>query len=118
MARVVLIEDDERTRKSLCRFLELRGHEVVDFADAGPALRSADLARADVIVTDLMMPTPAEWLIRQIHGSVPVIVMSGVMTLKEWSLVGEVGVRTFLRKPFELQKLADAVDSCIAEAGP
>lgn len=107
-----MIEDNEGARKTFRRFLELRGHEVADFADAGPALRSADLSKADVVVTDLMMPTPAEWIIRQIHGAIPVIVISGAMTPKEWDQVGEIGAACFLQKPFELQELADAIDGC------
>jgi DNA-binding NtrC family response regulator len=100
MAHVVLIEDDTGARSTLRRLLELRGHEVVDFADAGPALRSADLSKADVVVTDLMMPTPAEWIIRQIAGAIPVIVISGTMTAQEWDQVGEIGVVCFLQKSF------------------
>jgi two-component system response regulator HydG len=120
MALIVVIDDDAAHRELVRSALESRGHEIVEFPDAIPALNSSDLPRADVIITDLLMPSPGEKLIRHVSewtDPVPVVVMSAYVTPEEWDSVGELGAACFVQKPLDLAELTATVERYAAAGG-
>src|SRR3954465_8215935 len=55
-SRVLVVDDNVRTRESIALYLEHAGY-AVDFAASGPeALAAAASLRPDLIVLDLMLP--------------------------------------------------------------
>jgi two-component system nitrogen regulation response regulator GlnG len=118
MSLILVVEDDETTQKIVGRALVRAGHEVVSFDDAVPALLWGELDTVDAIVTDLVMPTPAEHLIRNVRArglTVPIIVMSAYLAAEEWREVGEVGATCFVQKPLELRELVGVVNRHLSE---
>lgn len=103
---ILLIDDDDSFRSSLIRLLTSQGFAVEAYSDALPALVSADFTEADLILTDVSMPTSGEAFmegLRERGITTPVIAMSG----SQESLLGAQG---FLFKPFRATELLDAIE--------
>jgi DNA-binding NtrC family response regulator len=107
----VLVVDDERSLRLLCRVnLELDGHRVREAATLAEARREIELATPDVILLDIHVGVDdgLELLdeIASLELSTRVVLLSGT---------SEVGpelrarVDSVLGKPFELAKLTAAV---------
>ena len=107
----VLVVDDERSLRLLCRVnLELDGHHVREAATVAEARREIELATPDVILLDIHVGADdgLELLdeIAALELSTRVVLLSGT---------SEVGpdlrarVDSVLGKPFELAKLTAAV---------
>ena len=116
MATIIVMEDDEAVRGLVVAVLEMRDHTVEGFADAGPALETADFEQADLVITDLRMPTPGEEAIRTIRArgiQTPILVMSGHVDeakADELLAFGNLGI---LKKPFQLEELLRVADGLI-----
>ena len=110
-AKNVLVVDDERSLRQLCRVnLELDGHRVREAATVAEARREIERATPDVILLDIHVGADdgLELLdeIASLELSTRVVLLSGT---------SEVGpelrarVDSVLGKPFELAKLTAAV---------
>lgn len=56
MAKILVVEDFEDSRFSLCRLLEMSGHTVVEAFDGRHAIEQAREHRPDLILMDLSLP--------------------------------------------------------------
>jgi CheY-like chemotaxis protein len=114
---VLVVDDDIKCQTFLGEFLGLLGYRVEMASDGMEALeRLEDPAmRPCVIILDLMMPVMSGWEFRREQvldprlASIPVVFVSGVV--KDLSREVEAAqVKDFLRKPFDLNALAAAVN--------
>ena len=109
---VLLVEDDEMLCIAIAGYLRTAGIEVTSAPDAETAAaRLSDGLRVDVLLTDLHLPTHsglwlAEWCAGPCPG-LPVLLMSAAIPAS--GVVFPKQVRRFLRKPFDLTALMDAV---------
>ena len=55
-SRILVVDDDALTRRSIVRLLTLRGFEVRDVSDGVSALTALREARYDVVLSDIGMP--------------------------------------------------------------
>ena len=55
-ARILVADDEAGVRAFLRKVLEDAGYEVIEAADGKQALRQASAGRADLVITDLVMP--------------------------------------------------------------
>jgi CheY-like chemotaxis protein len=110
---VLLVEDDPDIRDIVQDVLEAEGYDVVPASHGKQALEFLDGTRGGVrpvlVILDMMMPLldgkHVLDAIKSDHAlsSIPVVVMSAVTHEKP------VGAAAFLRKPFSLDVLFDAV---------
>jgi DNA-binding NtrC family response regulator len=112
--RVVLAEDDATCRSSLARSLARRGFHVVPVADGREALESIRAWGADVLVTDLLMPSMdgAELLLRVAEQApwVRCVAMTGASEAEPRLISArEFGAVATLDKPFEVEQLVAAI---------
>jgi len=120
--RVLVVDDDRAIRGFVAEVLTDEGYEVKTAGDGSEALAVSREWRPDLIVLDLMMPVMDGWTFRarqrQVDGlaDVPVVVTSAATTLRTSRQALEPCI--LLAKPFELDALIGAVESCRpAEAG-
>jgi PAS domain S-box-containing protein len=116
--RILLVEDDEETRRGLCDMLALLGYEVVAAGSGEEAAARSDLGSVDLLLTDYMLPgMDGAELARLLLGrrsQLRVIVMSGYAAEETvWERIGGEHVR-FLPKPFGMETLAREVRSALA----
>jgi DNA-binding response OmpR family regulator len=116
VATILIVEDEEFIRSSLRRFLQVKHHDVVEASDGIEALQALASHDVELAVVDLVMPrmNGLELIGRMSidHATVPILIVSAYPDACEVNgMQGNVvGV---LRKPFELQHLADALDSAL-----
>ena len=120
--RVLVVDDDRAIRGFVAEVLTDEGYEVKTAGDGSEALAVSREWRPDLIVLDLMMPNMDGWTFRarqrQVDAlaDVPVVVTSAATTLRTNRQALEPCV--LLPKPFELDDLIGAVESCAsAQAG-
>lgn len=116
MAKVVVIDDEPDIRKVLTQRLQREGYEVVSFDDAAPALESPELASADVIMMDLVMPTPGVEAVRTLRDrgiQTPVMVLSGYLDDYDEDQLQSLGVDRILHKPFRFLGVLSALEQLL-----
>ena len=112
--RLVVIDDNEDLRDTLCHTLGVEGFDVSGFSEATEAIRRIESGLpADLILLDLMMPIMNGWEFCQYRATsaalrrVPVVIITA-----RHGVAPPVGVSEVLLKPFDL----DVLDAVIARA--
>ena len=123
MARLLLIEDDDMSRKALERLLRRDGHEVVVARQGREGMSLFRLHAPDLVVTDIVMPeqegieTIME--LRAAAPECPIIAISGggrIGKVDFLDLALRVGAAEVIAKPFDGAQLRAAVARCLAGA--
>ncbi|MDP6779740.1 MAG: response regulator [Candidatus Latescibacteria bacterium] len=116
MAKIVVMDDEATVRNVIERLLKREGHEVLAFEDAAPALEEVDFNEIDLVITDLVMPTPGDQFIlimQEDEIEVPIIVLSAHLTDARTDYLRELGVTRILEKPFEVAQMLEAVNGAL-----
>jgi signal transduction histidine kinase len=115
--RVLLVDDDEVLRASMCEGLEGAGFDVEEVADGRAALERLERAPApEVIVLDLSMPVMNGWEFRveqrrrEAAARIPVVVVTGDPTPPALAIDAAV----ILCKPFSMDALRAAIEEALA----
>ena len=115
MARILLIDDDDRLREFLCAELKTRGHAVESSDSAEDGLARLVEARFDVVVLDNKMPriTGLEFLaeIRSREVEVPVVLMTASPTTASAIRATALGAVKYVVKPTDTRALVTALEA-------
>ncbi len=107
-AHLLIVDDDERIRQLLCRFLSRAGFYVTGARDAGQARRLLAGLDFDMIVLDVMMPgEDGVSLTRELRVSrdVPILLLTAKGETADRIEGLEAGADDYLAKPFEPKEL-------------
>lgn len=111
MARILIVEDEDKLRRVLSLQLESAGYEVETAGSAEAALRQLD--RASLILTDLRLPSMDGLAlleaIQKQNLRIPVIVMTAFGTVEIAVEAMKKGAADFLPKPFSMDHLMAVV---------
>lgn len=114
MTRVLVVDDDVDIRSALSICLVSEGYGVEACEDGQVAIDRLQAGLLpDAIVLDLMMPRLNGFdLLKRLHAdprwaAIPVVVISA----NRGYSAEDLGVRSILRKPFELEDLVGALDA-------
>src|SRR6266851_4718322 len=118
---VLVVEDDGELRDFLVEVLNTAGHVTTGYPTADAALRAvAEGARADVVVTDLIMPgMPGADLLRGLRQQRPelnVIVMTAFGSIDSAVELVRAGAYDYLTKPIATQELLLAVSHALDQS--
>jgi two-component system phosphate regulon response regulator OmpR len=123
--RILVVDDDQRLRDLLVRYLGKEGFDVKAVADAAAMDKQLGRERFDLVVLDLMLPGEDGLAIcRRLRGqhSSPAIVMLTAKGDEVDRIVGlEMGADDYLPKPFNPLELLARVNAVLrrrAPAGP
>jgi two-component system KDP operon response regulator KdpE len=121
-AAVLLVEDDEATRRSIATFLRGHGHEVVEAGDAAAAIAEWERGRPDLIVLDLGLPDEDGLVvIRQVRreATTPILVLSARDRERDKVAALDLGADDYVTKPFGMVELRARIDALLRRAaGP
>ena len=113
MSRVLIVDDEPHIREVLSDFLTRVGDEVATAATGAAALEAVPTFQPDVILLDMVMPgmSGADVLdaLRRAGLTIPVILISGQ------PITPPEGVFAFLKKPFDLRKVAELVTAAVGD---
>jgi two-component system KDP operon response regulator KdpE len=105
---VLVVEDDQETRRAVVRELHLRGYAVQEAADGRSALERWEERRPDLVLLDLGLPdTDGLQLIRRIRreATTPIVILSGRYEEREKVQALESGADDYVTKPFGVDEL-------------
>ena len=112
MARILIIDDEERVRKTLRQMLEPAGHEVVEAADGGKGVELYKKDSVDLVITDLIMPEKEGIQmaveLRHYDPKVKIIAISGggrINNFQVLRIAQKFGIHHALPKPIRMGKL-------------
>lgn len=117
--RVLVVDDDPEMREAMARILGAAGYAVELAADGDQAIELQRAQPAEVLITDVFMPSrdglETIQYFRMEYPDVGIIAMTGgspTGRVEEYLKVAKVaGANATLRKPFAAQALLDSVSS-------
>lgn len=116
---ILVVDDDERLRVLLRRFLETSGFRVTDVASSGEARRMLAGIVFDLLIVDIMMPgeTGLE-LVTDLRrdNQVPVLFLTAMSETQDRINGLEIGADDYVSKPFEPRELVLRIKSVLARA--
>jgi CheY-like chemotaxis protein len=120
---ILLVDDNNQIRASICRLLVAAGYDVTDAANGREALRKLAREPVDLVITDLVMPEmegiETIFSIRRQKPELPIIAMSGggIGDAKTYLAVAlKAGVGRAFAKPFENSEFLSAIKELLDAA--
>jgi two-component system, OmpR family, phosphate regulon response regulator OmpR len=120
-AHLLVVDDDDRIRTLLKRFLTSRGHAVTVAKDAASARTMIDSLIFDLIILDVMMPgEDGVSLTRalRLERDTPIILLTARGDANHRIEGLSAGADDYLAKPFEPEELALRIASVLKRARP
>ncbi|MBI3579899.1 MAG: response regulator [Ignavibacteriales bacterium] len=121
MANTILVVDDSSTvRKFVSVSLSMQGFQVVTACDGMDALEKLPAQKIDLVITDLNMPNMDGFeLIKSLRESsaykeLPIVILTSLSDSLSKERSAELGVHSFLKKPFSLEKVQYEVSKYIS----
>lgn len=118
--RLLLVEDDEATRRAVAANLAAHGHRVIEAPDGAAALRRWDAERPDLILLDLGLPDmDGSTIIRRVRreATTPILVLSARGAERDKVAALEAGADDYLAKPFGLAELRARIAALLRRTG-
>ena len=120
--RLLVVEDDEPTRRAVAANLAANGYTVEEAGDAATALRAWEAMRPDVIVLDLGLPDrDGITVLRHVRreASTPVLILSARGQEADKVAALEAGADDYVTKPFGMAELRARIAALLRRAaGP
>ena len=124
--RVLVVDDDQRLRELVVRYLTEQGFEVRAVADAAGMDKQLARERYDLVVLDLMLPGEDGLAIcrrlrgeKGAHASAPAIIMLTAKGDDVDRIVGlEMGADDYLPKPFNPRELVARINAVLRRRQP
>ena len=119
MAKVLIVDDSNLSRRILRRILEPAGHEVSEAGDGLSAVERYGLERPDVVLLDLTMEGMHGFdvlrTLRAMDRKARIVIATADIQSSSQALATEGGARAFLSKPFTPEQVLQAVDTVLRE---
>jgi len=109
--RILLVDDDPWILRMVSTVLEKRGYVIDTATDGAEALRRADQAPPDLVITDVMMPGMDGWaFVKNLRAQtrfsfVPVIFLTALAGDDDRIRGFRLGADDYLPKPFRFEEL-------------
>ncbi len=120
--RILVVDDDQRLRELLVRYLGGEGYEVKAVADAAGMDKQLARERYDLLVLDLMLPGEDGLAVcRRLRGQsgAPAIIMLTAKGDDVDRIVGlEMGADDYLPKPFNPRELLARINAVLRRRAP
>jgi DNA-binding NtrC family response regulator len=117
---IVVCDDEELIRWSLCAHLEQEGYNAVPAENGKEALDAVSEHGANLLLTDLKMPvmdgltTIRE--LRRTGSTVPVVVLTAHGAVDSAIEATQLGAADYLQKPFDVREVSLAIERAMAHA--
>lgn len=116
MAKILIIDDEETLRITICELLSFVGYKVCEAEDGRDGLEKVKKFKPDVILCDIMMPKLDGYGFMERHiisefSYIPVIFLSAKIDPKDKKMGASLGVKQFLKKPFVFSELKQLIEN-------
>src|SRR5215471_10176072 len=117
MQSILIIDDDDHLRDTVCIMLEQEGFQVLQAADGRRGLEQALTVKPDLIVVDLRLPGISGievcQQVRAAPMATPLIVLSAIGEEIDKVLLLEMGADDYIVKPFGTRELLARVHAVL-----
>ncbi len=117
MAKILIVDDEEKIRHILSIMLKLKGHHVEEAGDGKEAIKKIKNSFFDVIISDLRMPEVDGFAlleyVQKMDAPIPVIVITAYATIESAVEAMKKGAIDYITKPFEEEKILLAVEKAV-----
>ena len=116
---ILIVDDEPKILDMVTMVLKKNGYTVLSSANGAEALATCvqHLELVKAVVTDVLMPVldgvNLARALKKINPDMPVIAASGYIEQSQENALKELGVRAFLKKPFNNHELIEAVHSVV-----
>jgi len=121
-AHLLVVDDDQRLRSLLQRYLAEEGFRVTAAADAGAARNALAAVAFDLVVLDVMMPGESGIdlveSLRRTGNDVPVLMLTARGAPDDRVAGFESGADDYLAKPFDPRELALRIRTILRRVAP
>ena len=119
MPSVLIVDDEEAIRRLISSTLEQAGYRVHEAADGKEGLSRYRQSPADLVIMDILMPDQdgleSILTLRREFPNAKIMAITGgsdmIGILNFLDVARMLGARRTLQKPFEMQRLLDAVQA-------
>jgi CheY-like chemotaxis protein len=111
--KVLVADDDESVRESLCKLLHGEGYQVAAVANGAEAVESICRMRnrIDLLLVDLNMPLKNGWAtldrLLDVNPSLPVLIVTGQPN--QYEMAEAAGVSALVEKPIDVPALLQLI---------
>ena len=113
---LLIVDDDQRIRKLLKKFLTNNGYRVSTAENSHMARKLLRQITFDILILDIMMPGEDGLSLTQSlskSGKIPILLLSARVEVSERILGFEMGADDYLAKPFEPRELLLRVEAIL-----
>lgn len=119
---VLLVDDDTDILGAMRTMIERKGYRVLTAADGNMGLSVAERESPHLVVVDMMMPKKSGFLVLEKLKSRPdggpkIIMITANEGSRHRAYAEALGVDDYIRKPFDMVRLLDAVQRLCPLAG-
>ncbi len=121
IANLLIVDDDDRIRQLLTKYLKAQGFSVTNAKDAIEARKLVDLIEFDLIVLDVMMPGESGIELTRalrLERETPIILLTALGEAKNRIEGLGAGADDYLPKPFEPDELVLRIKNVLKRAKP
>ena len=118
---ILVVDDDERIRSMLRRYLAQEAIKVSDAADGATMRAVLERQKIDLVLLDLVMPgEDGLTLARDIrrHSAIPIIILTGKGDLIDRVVGLEAGADDYIAKPFHLREVLARIRTVLRRVQP
>ena len=116
-AMILVIEDDDRMAKLICRGLEESGYVVTLCTNGSEGLSTAFRQRFDLVITDIILPglNGLELCkkLKQTDEKYPIIMLTALGTTDDKVDGFDAGADDYMVKPFEMRELTARINALL-----
>ena len=120
MAKLLIVDDEEKIREVVREYAEFEGYEVSEAADGREAVSLCRIEDFDLIIMDIMMPKLDGYsACKEIkkEKDIPIIMMSARGEEYDKLFGFELGIDDYVTKPFSPKELMARVHAVLNRAG-
>ena len=120
-AHILVVDDDDRIRTLLKRFLQERGYRVSTAPNADQALSTLNSLAFDLLVLDVMMPGMDGFELTEAirkRGDTPILLLTARGEAEDRIKGLSLGADDYLAKPFEPEELVLRINAILRRARP
>jgi two-component system, chemotaxis family, chemotaxis protein CheY len=120
MAKILLVDDSNFSRRILRKMIEPAGHEICEAGDGLEALELYVLERPDLVLLDMNMAGMAGIdvlsRLRELDAAARVVIATADIQQSTRVMTHDGGARGFIGKPFVAENVLAAIDDALTGA--
>jgi DNA-binding response OmpR family regulator len=111
---ILIVDDDMELSDGIRAILEKQGHKVIQARDGHQGKQQVYAQRPDLVILDMMMPRMGGYPVlehfKDKPDAPPIIMITANEGSRHKAYAEYLGVIDYIRKPFAMERLLDAVD--------